>query len=336
MMNAQKQGAHSILLAAPPFLSFTGVVAGPKEGAGPLGADFDTVYKDIGLQEATFEKAERTMMEEACQVALGKGSLKPEDIDFFLAGDLLNQITCSGFTALKLQIPFIGLFGACTGLTEGLGLGAMLLGGGYGEKVLTATASHNCTAERQYRYPTEYGIQKPGYSQWTTTGAGAAVLASAGSGVRITAVTIGEVVDMGINDPFDLGSAMAPAAAAVIDNHFTELQRAPDYYDLIITGDLGQVGMQLAQDLLGRRGYDIKNIHNDCGAMLYYPHQKVDAGGSGCACSAIVVLGHILKRMNNGELNRVLVAATGALHSPTTSMQGENIPAIAHAIALEQ
>lgn len=335
-MNSQKKGAHSMLLANPPFLAHTGVVAGPKEGAGPLGADFDTVYSDIRQQEKSFEKAERAMLDEACQLALGKGSLKSEDMDFFLAGDLLNQITCSGFTALKLQIPFIGLFGACTGLTEGLGLGAMLLSGGYGEMVLSGTASHNCTAERQFRYPTEYGIQKPGYAQWTTTGAGAAVItSSSGQGPRITAVTIGDVVDMGISDTFDLGSAMAPAAAAVIDYHLTELQREPGYYDLIITGDLGQVGMQLALDLLGRKGYDIKNQYNDCGAMLYYPHQKVDAGGSGCACSAIVVLGHILKKINNGELNKVLVVATGALHSPTTSMQGENIPAIAHAVALE-
>lgn len=337
-MESQKSGAHCILFKNPPFLDQTGAVAGPKEGAGPLGANFDVVYDNIKLGEKSFELAERRMMEEACYLALGKGMLKPEDMDFFLAGDLMNQITVSGFTALAMQVPFLGIYGACSSLAEGLGLAAILLSGGYGEKIMMATSSHNCSAERQFRYPTEYGFQKPGYAQWTTTGAGAAILISGGQGqgLRVTSFTVGEVVDFGVTDTYDLGSAMAPAAASVIDYHFTEMQREPAYYDLILTGDLGQVGMQLTLELLGRRGYDIKDRYNDCGAMLYYPHQKVEAGGSGCGCSAIVVLGHIKNLINTGQLNRVMVVATGALHSPTTSYQGENIPVIAHAVTLEK
>ncbi|MFY9114161.1 MAG: stage V sporulation protein AD, partial [Dethiobacteria bacterium] len=212
-----------------------------------------------------------------------------------------------------------------------------LLSGGYGEKVLIATSSHNCCAERQFRYPTEYGFQRPGSAQWTTTGSAAAVLtAGEGEGLRVTTVTIGSVVDLGISDTLNLGAAMAPAAASAIDFHFTELQREPAYYDLILTGDLGQVGMQLMLELTDRRGYALKERYNDCGVMLYYPHQQVEAGGSGCACSAIVVLGHILGLINSGKLNRILVVATGAMHSPTTSYQGENIPAIAYAVSLEK
>ncbi|NLZ28972.1 MAG: stage V sporulation protein AD [Firmicutes bacterium] len=336
-MDTQKIGAHSLLFANPPLLSYTGVVAGPKEGAGPLGADFDVVYEDNRLGEKSFERAERRMMEEACYIALGKGGLKTEDIDLFLAGDLLNQITVSGFSALAMQIPFFGLYGACSSFCESMALGSALLSGGYGERVLIATSSHNCSAERQFRYPTEYGFQRPGSAQWTVTGAAAAVLtAGGGEGLRITSATIGTVVDLGIKDTLNLGAAMAPAAASVLDLHFEELQRQPAYYDLILTGDLGQVGMQLMLELTDRRGHALRDRYNDCGTMLYYPHQKVEAGGSGCACSAIVTLGHILTLTNSGELDRVLVVATGALHSPTTSYQGENIPTIAYAVSLEK
>ncbi len=335
-MSNQKVGNNSILFITPPFLSQTGVVIGPKEGEGPLGADADLVCQNLSLQEKSFERAERSLMEEACYITLKKGKLKKEDIDFFLAGDLLNQITVSGFTALSLQIPFLGIYGACTSLAEGLGLAGILLSGGFGSRVLAATSSHNCSAERQYRYPTEYGFQKPGYAQWTATGAGAALIDTEGPGMRITSFTVGEIVDMGITDVFDLGTAMAPAAATVLHSHFTELQREPNYYDLIVTGDLGQVGKQVLEDLLQRKGYNLGQLYDDCGAMLYYQHQQVDAGGSGCACSAIGVLGHLWRRMQKKELNRVLLVATGAMHSPTTSLQGETIPGIAHAVSLEQ
>jgi len=234
-----------------------------------------------------------------------------------------------------MAIPYLGIYGACSTLTEGLSLGAMLLQGGFARYILVATSSHNCAAERQYRYPTEYGYQRPGYAQWTVTGAGAFVLSSAGEGPRVESITIGKVVDAGVKDPFDLGAAMAPAAADTIYNHFNDLEREPSYYNLILTGDLGGVGKKLNEDILAGKGFNIQYNYTDCGVLIYYPHQKVDAGGSGCACSALVFLGYFYQKMLGKELRRVLLVATGALHSPTTYMQGESIPAIAHAVSLE-
>ncbi len=212
----------------------------------------------------------------------------------------------------------------------------MLVAGGFAANVLAATSSHHCSAERQYRYPTEYGFQRPRHAQWTVTGAAAAVIGAAGECPRITAVTTGKAVDLGEKDPFSLGAAMAPAAASTLIMHFRDLQRNPDYYDLIVTGDLGSVGSGLLKKLLARSGYYPGDNYNDCGLMIYNPAvQQVEAGGSGCACSGVVVLGHLLRRMRAGELNRLLVVSTGALHSPTTLAQGGTIPGVAHAVALE-
>ncbi len=333
---SQKIGRQSVLLDPPPYLASTAAVVGPMEGKGPLGADFDLSYKNLRVNQKSFELAEQKMLQEACSRALEKKKINLGDIDYFLAGDLLNQITASGFSAAALGLPFFGMCGACSNLTLGLSWGAMLVAGGYAANVLAATSSHHCTAERQYRYPTEYGFQRPQHAQWTVTGAAAAVISAAGETPRITAVTTGKVVDLGIKDAFSLGAAMAPAAASTMIMHFQELQRNPDYYDLIVTGDLGQVGASLLKKLLGRSGYFPEENYNDCGLMIYNPHvQQVDAGGSGCACSGVVVLGHLYRRMTAGELNRVLVVSTGALHSPTTLGQGLSIPGVAHAVALE-
>jgi stage V sporulation protein AD len=335
LLKEKKVGKQSILFEKKPALLSAATVAGPKESLGPLATEFDRSYADTIIKEKSFEDAERHMMEEACYLALGKGGLTPDDIDFFIAGNLLNQIITSSFCARKLSIPYLGVFSACSTLTEGLALGAMLLEGGFAGHLLISTSSHNSTAERQYRYPTEYGYQKPGCAQWTVTGAGAVVLSSTGGGPRIEAATIGKVVDGGIKDPNSMGTAMSLAAADTIYNHFIDLEREPTYYDLIVTGDLGGIGKKANEDILARKGFEISSNYTDCGVLLYYPHQQVDAGGSGCACAALVFLGHFYKKMFKKELRKVLLVATGALHSPTSYLQGESIPTIAHAVSLE-
>ncbi|MFY9385996.1 MAG: stage V sporulation protein AD [Dethiobacteria bacterium] len=333
---SQKAGRQSVLFDPPPYLTSAATVVGPMEGRGPLGDDFDLVYRDLYINQKSFEAAERKMLQEACLLALEKRNIKLNDIDYFLAGDLLNQITVSGYSAAELGLPFFGLYGACSSLTLALSWGAMLVAGGFAQNVLAATSSHNCCAERQFRYPTEYGFQRPRQAQWTVTGAAAAVISAAGESPRIAAVTTGKVIDLGEKDAFSLGAAMAPAAASTLIRHFLDLQRAPDYYDLIVTGDLGQIGSGILRKLLARSGYFMEENYNDCGLMIYNPElQQVEAGGSGCACSGVVVLGHLYRRMKAGELNRVLVVSTGALHSPTTLGQGDSIPGVAHAVALE-
>ncbi|HQE09830.1 MAG TPA: stage V sporulation protein AD [Bacillota bacterium] len=333
---SQKAGRQSVLFDPPPYLTSAATVVGPMEGRGPLGDDFDLVYRDLYINQKSFEAAERKMLQEACLLALEKRNIKLNDIDYFLAGDLLNQITVSGYSAAELGLPFFGLYGACSTLTLALSWGAMLVAGGFAQNVLAATSSHNCCAERQFRYPTEYGFQRPRQAQWTVTGAAAAVISAAGESPRIAAVTTGKVIDLGEKDALNLGAAMAPAAASTLIRHFLDLQRAPDYYDLIVTGDLGQIGSGILRKLLARSGYFMEENYNDCGLMIYNPElQQVEAGGSGCACSGVVVLGHLYRRMKAGELNRVLVVSTGALHSPTTLGQGDSIPGVAHAVALE-
>jgi len=333
---SQKAGRQSVLFDPPPYLTSAATVVGPMEGRGPLGDDFDLVYRDLYINQKSFEAAERKMLQEACLLALEKRNIKLNDIDYFLAGDLLNQITVSGYSAAELGLPFFGLYGACSSLTLALSWGAMLVAGGFAQNVLAATSSHNCCAERQFRYPTEYGFQRPRQAQWTVTGAAAAVISAAGESPRIAAVTTGKVIDLGEKDALNLGAAMAPAAASTLIRHFLDLQRAPDYYDLIVTGDLGQIGSGILRKLLARSGYFMEENYNDCGLMIYNPElQQVEAGGSGCACSGVVVLGHLYRRMKAGELNRVLVVSTGALHSPTTLGQGDSIPGVAHAVALE-
>lgn len=328
-------GKHSVKLEQKTALLFPATVAGPKESMGPLAEYFDRNYQDYLLKEKSFERAELHMLEEACFLSLGKAGLNPDEIDLFIAGDLLNQVITSSFCARTLSVPFFGIYGACSSLVEGIAFGAMLCEGNFASHILVATSSHNCTSERQYRYPTEYGYQKPGYAQCTVTGAGAVILGpSSNDGPRVESITMGKVVDMGIKDPFNMGMAMAPAAADTIYNHFTDMGRDPNYYQLVLTGDLGGVGQQLTTDILATKGLNLPN-YTDCGVQLYYPHQKVDSGASGCACCALVFLGAIYPKMMRRELQKVLFIATGSLHSPTTYQQGESIPAIAHAISLE-
>ncbi|MEW5922069.1 MAG: stage V sporulation protein AD [Bacillota bacterium] len=331
----KRAGEQSIVLEKRAVLLAPSTVAGPKESRGPLAGSFDRCYDDLVLKEKSFERAECHMLEEVCYLAIGKAGLVPNQIDYYLGGDLLNQIISASFCARKLAIPFFGLYGACSTLAESLCLAGMMIEGGFARNILVAVSSHNCSAERQYRYPTEYGFQRPGYAQWTITGAGAAVIGVSGDGPRLESLTPGKVVDADIKDPYDMGSAMAPAAADTIYTHLNDLQRDPSYYDLIITGDLGGVGKKLNEAILERNGVRIAANYTDCGLLIYYPQQQVDAGASGCACSALGFFGYYYPLMLKKEIRRILLVATGALHSPTTFLQGESIPAIAHAVSLE-
>ncbi|MCM3469733.1 stage V sporulation protein AD [Brevibacillus borstelensis] len=313
----------------------TATAVGPKEGEGPLGALFDKVYDDMYAGQDSWENAERQLLEDAVNLALDKANLSGQDIDVFFAGDLLNQNITTSFTAEKVSIPLMGMYGACSTSMLTLANAAAQINAGYANKALAACSSHNATAERQYRYPTEYGGQKPPSAQWTVTGAGAAVVGTGGSGPRITYATIGKVVDMGIKDPFDMGSAMAPAAASTLQTHFKDTGRNPNDYDLIVTGDLAAVGFPILNDLMKMDGYDLDRVYNDCGLMVYSPDQEVFAGGSGCASSAVVTYSYIMDQLNKGKLNKVLVCATGALLSPVSYQQGNSIPCIAHAVSIE-
>lgn len=311
-------------------------VAGPMEGNGQLGKRFDRVYEDLYMGQETWEKAERKMIEDAVQISIKKGNLTNDEIDLYFAGDLLNQNISASFSAKTNQIPFLGVYGACSTSVLSLSLATALVDSGFAQKAISAVSSHNCTAEKQYRYPTEYGGQKPDTAQWTVTGAGAAVVGIADqSGPRITQTTIGKVMDLGIKNPFDMGSAMAPAAADTIKQHFEDTNRIPDDYDLIVTGDLGKVGHPIAKELLSKAGYELDQRFQDCGLMIYTDEQEVFAGGSGCASSAVVTYGHLIDELKTGTYRRILVVATGALLSPISYQQGESIPCIAHAVAIE-
>ncbi|MBA4541632.1 stage V sporulation protein AD [Thermoactinomyces daqus] len=322
-----------------PYIAASSAVGGPFEANGPLAEDFDFLHGDLWLGQDSFEKAEKMLLEQACKKAVDKAGMKADDIQFFLSGDLMNQVISSSFAARTLAVPYLGLFGACSTSMESLALGALIVSSGFGDKVLVGTASHNAAVEKQFRYPTEYGGQKPQTAQWTVTGAGAAVLTSKKTKdeIYVAAATVGRVVDMGISDPFNMGAAMAPAAVDTIESHFRDLGLSEDEYDLILTGDLGKIGHRIAGDLLVKHGLKLpEEKFGDCGLMIYDEQQPVQAGGSGCACSACVTYGHVLNRMKNGELRKVLIVATGALLSPISYQQKETIPCIAHAVAIEK
>lgn len=333
----KKLGKQSFYFANPPVIISTGTVVGPFEANSPFKDDFDFIFDDNLAGQESFEKAERTLLLNACYTALNKINTPPENIEFFFAGDLLNQIISAGFTALKLKIPFFGIYGACSTAVEGLILASMIIDGGFSNLAMAATSSHNSSAERQYRYPTEYGNQRKPFSQWTVTGAGAAVVSVAGLGPVITHATVGKVTDLACKDPLNLGAAMAPAAADTIIRHFADTGRNPADYDLILTGDLGKVGQELAIKWTAENGgFDLSKNYQDCGALIYdIIDERVHAGGSGCACSAVISYSNIYRRLREKDLKKVLLVATGAMHSPTSFQQGENIPCIAHAVSIE-
>lgn len=330
------KGHQTWIFESKPVIIGSAAIGGPFEAQGALAKDFDLLHDDLWLGQDSYEKAEKKLMEQACETAIKKAGLKKEDIQFFMSGDLINQIVSSSFTARTLGVPYLGLYGACSSSMEGLALASLLVDSKFAQNALAATSSHNAAAEKQYRYPTEYGVQKPPYSQWTVTGAGAAVVAQQGKGPHVLAATIGRVVDMGLSDPFNMGAAMAPAAVDTIEAHFRDLNIDSSQYDLIATGDLGRVGHLIARDLLKKHGIDIpQEKFTDCGILIYRENQPVFAGGSGCACAATTTYGHFMNRMKRGELKRILVAATGALLSPMSYQQKETIPCISHAVSIE-
>lgn len=338
MKNKPKTKAQTWKFPNPPIIAAFAAVGGEREKESPLAKDFDYFFQDNWAGCESFEEAETVFLDKACSLALKKAGLKPEDIDLLLAGDLMNQITPSSFTARNLYIPFIGIYSACATTAAGLALAALGVSGGMLKNVLTGVSSNNRSAERQFRYPNEYGSQRPGTSQITASAAGAAIVqgAGAGKGIKISAVTIGRVVDWGISDPLNMGAAMAPAAAATIAGHFEECGLGIEDYDLVITGDLGQIGHNLVQQLLVEEGIIFpQNRLQDCGMLLFPPGDKNFAGGSGAGCVGSVLYGPLLKRMERGGLNRVLLVATGSLLSPNSCKQHESIPGLAHAVSLE-
>ena len=329
-------GAQSMRFPGRPRIYSTASIVGPKEGEGPLGGEFDQVLPDYLADQKTAEKAERQYLELAVKLAADKAHLTVDDLDLFLAGDLLNQIVSASFTARTVGRPFIGLYSACATSAAGLGLAAALVEGGFAGKVLTAACSHYQTAERQYRYPIEFNIQRKPTSQWTVTGAGAFVVGEGTMGPAITEATFGRVLDLGCKDPNDLGSAMAPAAFDTIQRHLADTNRQPAEYDLILTGDLSRVGTTMLYELCRQGGLDLTDRHQDAGIMIFRPEQGVHAGGSGCACSAVTLAGPIFRRLQAGELGRVMIVATGALFSPLSYQQGDSIPCVAQAVTIER
>ncbi|PRX32625.1 stage V sporulation protein AD [Orenia metallireducens] len=331
-----QKGHQSWTFNSKPVIISSAAVGGPFEAEGAVADDFDMLHQDLWLGQDSYEKAEKKLLEQACEIAIQKADMKKEDIQFFISGDLMNQIISSSFAARTLGAPYLGIFGACSSSMEGLAIGSLLIDSKSANYVLAGASSHNAAVEKQFRYPTEYGSQKPPTAQWTVTGAGTALLSQQGNGPRVTSATIGRVIDMGLSDPFNMGGAMAPAAVDTIEAHFRDLNIEPSYYDLIATGDLGKIGHQIAGDLLTEHGIEIpKDILTDCGLLIYKEEQPVIAGGSGCGCSATVTYGHLLNRMKKGELKRILVVATGALLSPLSYQQKESIPCIAHAVSIE-
>ncbi len=333
---SKKQGRQTIVFASPPLVSSWASFVGPKEGQGPWGEDFDQVLDDYLFDEQTWEKAESKMLREVVKQAISKRYYQPSEIELLISGDLLNQIVSANYAARELSIPFLGMYGACSTMAESMLTAAMAVDGGFFSRVVASVSSHHYTAERQFRTPIEQGVQKSATSQWTATAAGAVLLEAApGGNPRITSATVGQVIDMGQSDAANMGSAMAPAAVKTIKAHFDDLNRSPDYYDLIVDGDVGKVGMALAQELFIKEGLLPQPNYSDCGVLLYNDRQDVNAGGSGCGSSAAMLCGPLLKKMSEGKINKLLLVATGALMSPTTSFQGETIPSIAHAVALE-
>lgn len=333
-----KKIGRTCLFDEPPVIVGSAGVAGKKEGEGPLGADFDAVYNDTTMGEDSYELAESALLKDAIVRAMYSANVSAGQIDFLLTGDLLDQCVGSCFAVKDLNIPFVGMYGACSTMALTLCTGAMLVDSG-AEYCIAGASSHFASSERQFRYPLEYGSQRPPTAQWTVTGAGAAVIGkNRQSGIKIKAVHIGTVTDLGIKDANNMGAAMAPAAARTINDFFVDTGTDAEDYDMILTGDLGYTGTELLYEVLELEyKTDIRSRHNDCGKLIYnLKEQDVNSGGSGCGCSASVLCSHIFKKMNRGELNKILFVATGALMSPTSSKQGRTIPGIAHAVLLEK
>ena len=331
----QKLGKQTIKFDNPPTILETGCIVGPKESDGPLAKYFDQCLDDELWGEKTWEKAESKIIKETVNTTISKSGIPADKIEYCFAGDLLNQCISSSFGLRELNIPFFGIFGACSTYVEGLSLASVFVENGI-NYAICAASSHFCSSEKQFRFPLELGNQRPPTSQWTVTGAGAAIVAKNGNGPYITHITSGKIVDMGIKDANNMGAAMAPAAFDTLMTHFKDTGRSPNYYDAIITGDLGHIGRDILIDLCGNAGYNIKSVYNDCGVLIFdKENQDTHSGGSGCGCCATVFSGYFFKQLKDNKIKRLLLIATGALTNATTSQQGESIPGIAHAISIE-
>lgn len=335
----QQTGKASIRLAEPVYIRNSASIVGTKEGEGPFGLLFDMVGEDDLFGCKTWEEAESSLQKDAVYLALGKAGLKPEEIRYLFAGDLLGQSIATSFGISAYEIPMFGVYGACSTCGESLSLGAMAIAGGYADTAVCVTSSHFASAEKEFRFPLEYGNQRPLSASWTVTGSGAFVLGKEpgkAPRARITGITTGKIVDYGLKDSMNMGACMAPAAADAIERHFQDFQCGPKDYDKIITGDLGSVGQTVLLELLRDKGYDISAVHMDCGIEIYDAKtQDTHAGGSGCGCSAVTLSAYILKQLEEHNWNRVLFMPTGALLSKTSFNEGKSVPGIAHGLVLE-
>lgn len=328
---------QTMFFSHPVCLQGWAAVVGPDEKKGPLQDEFECAMPDYLWGEKSWEQTESKMLKEAILKAVAVADTTIEQVDLMLAGDLLNQTITSNYTASNLKIPLAGLYGACSTMAESLAIGGALISGNFFNRVVCGTSSHHLTAERQYRFPVEQGVQRPMSAQWTATAAGSVVLGQEQlTPLRLTCATLGQVIDAGQSDANDMGAAMAPAAAHTLLTHLEQTGRNSKFYDLIATGDLGKLGMELVRRLCRKEGLELGENYTDCGVLLYRPEQDMHAGASGCGCSAAVLCGSILRKMMRTELKRVLLIGTGALMSPSSIQQGGSIPAVAHAVAIER
>lgn len=334
-MSKKRIGKRTIKLENKPTIISASSIVGPKEGEGPLKDRFDLILSDYLYGEKTWELAESKMVQTVMQMSVKKANKNLEDIDLLYGGDLINQLFPSSFAARELNIPFFGVYGACSTMAESLCLGSMAIDGGYANYVLAGTSSHFCTSERQFRYPLELGNQKPMTAQRTVTGAGGVLLSQNGDGPKVKYIIPGKVIDKGISDGNNMGSAMAPAAIDTIYSYFQDTKDDPNSFDLIVTGDLGKLGKQIVLDLLKEMKLDISKVYTDCGVEIFnLDEQDVHCGGSGCGCSASVFCGDIYKKLIKKEFKKVMLVSTGALLSPTSTLQKQTIPCVAHGVVI--
>ncbi|NLB62141.1 MAG: stage V sporulation protein AD [Clostridiales bacterium] len=347
-MNSNRQGKQSVVFPSKPKILASAAIVGDLEGNGPIGKHFDFILEDDTWGEDSWEKAERKMYEQSVRLACNKCNIAPENLDCMVGGDILNQLISANFGARALKAPYLGMYSACATMIESMLVGTIMIDGEYASTVSVTACSHFSTAERQYRSPLELGGQRPPTAQRTVTGSGCAILVSNEykpsvtntdelyQSIEITGGTIGKVIDLGVKDANNLGAAMAPAAADTIEAHLNDFNRTVDDYDLIVTGDLGSLGSALLIDLCKDKNIDLKDKHIDCGNTVFCEAQKFDCGGSGGGCCAVTLCGYLLKRLEAGDINKMLFIATGVLLSPDTTLQGDTIPSIAHAVVLER
>ena len=330
-------GKQSFSFESSPVITAWASIAGKKEKEGPLGHTFDYTHKDAYFGQKTFEQGEKRMQQLALQTLAKKAGLKPTDFGVVFSGDLLNQCIGSSFTLRNSNIPHLGLYGACSTMAESLLMASMAVGGGFRDTAVAMTSSHFASSERQYRFPLGYGGQRSPTAQWTVTGSGAALVCKKGNGPKITSCTIGTITDLGITDANNMGAAMAPAALKTIMTHFADLKSDPNMYDLIVTGDLGQLGKDVLLTMAQREGLQIGGKLTDCGTMIFDTlKQDVHSGGSGCGCSAITLCGYFLDQLHTGKMQKILFCGTGALLSPISTQQGLPIPGVCHAVCIER